>query len=88
MGEETWSTYQMHVTLSNIEPLYHEAREWAQADSTGEKLANWVSGWFRGDLSHLDASSRDAIECLRRQMNDAEWREIDWASVAEDLAVD
>lgn len=85
---ETWSTHQMYVTLSNIDQVYFDAREQAQADPTGNQLRHWVSTWFRGDLRHLTDTNRSAIKWLSDNMAEAEWGEIDWASVAEDLAAD
>lgn len=83
--QETWSTHQMRLTLSNIEELYTEGREHAQADSSGDQLRRWVSEWFRGDLCRLSGSTQGAITWLRDNMSEAEWREIDWKSVAKDL---
>lgn len=83
--QETWSTHQMRLTLGNIEELYREGRRLAQADPTGEELRDWVGEWFRGDLRHLSGSTGSAIEWLRSNMSEAEWDEIDWESVAEDL---
>lgn len=86
--EETWSTHQMRVTLANTASLYWDARSAAQQDPTGRKLSQWVTTWFRGDLSHLNRTDQDAVTWLRDNMDDAEWHEIDWKSVAEDLAAD
>lgn len=83
--EETWSTHQMRVTLSNLGDVYYDARRHAQQDETGAMLRDWVATWFRGDLSLLHHSSRGAVEWLRGNMSEAEWDEIDWESVAEDL---
>jgi hypothetical protein len=86
--EETWSTHQMSLTLSNIDEVYFEAREHAQSDPTGDELRRWVATWFRGDLRHLSNTNQGAITWLRDNMSEAEWREIDWKSVAEDLAAE
>lgn len=83
--EETWSTHQMRLTLSNIEALYYDARSEATADPSGDQLRRWVATWFRGDLSHLSNTDQGAITWLRNNMSEAEWDEIDWTSVAEDL---
>lgn len=86
--EETWSTRQMSMTLSNVYSVYGEARDHAQADPSGDQLRRWMNTWFRGDLWHLSNTDQGAIRWLRDNMSEAEFREIDWESVAEDLGAE
>lgn len=85
--EETWSTHQMRLNLSNLEDLYRVGRAFATEDPTGENLRDWISSWF-WDGYQIPGSTRDAMLWLRDNMTRREWDEIDWESVAEDLGTE
>lgn len=86
---QDWATHTMSLLLENTYELYHDARNLAMADPSGDALRDWMTGWFwDSDMESLGHSVAGAVRGTRNNMSRNDFDRIDWKDISETLAAE